>query len=89
MVSLGSATELIYYLAHTLQEVQSEGGEVFNSFSLCLTVEVVVHRGGSRLSQTRGPTPEFWVKTYYLARYYKKLHESESNCTEWGGGARP
>ena len=40
--------------------------------------------GGSRISQTGAPTPEFKTKTYYLQDICRKLHENERNLT---GGA--
>ena len=33
----------------------------------------------------KASTPEFWAKTYYLARFCQKLHEIERNWI-WGRG---
>ena len=38
---------------------------------------VVVISGGSRISQTGVPTPEFGAKAYYLEKFGQKLHENE------------
>ena len=35
--------------------------------------------GGSFISKTAAPTPEFWAKVYYLAKFRRKLDENERN----------